>query len=187
MRLREAFEELGPTFIKLGQVLSGRPDLITAVYANEFKKLQDEVPPFPFEEAKRIIESELGAPLESLFLSFEEVPAAAASIAQVHHATLADGTDVVVKVQRPDIQENIEQDIQILKGLAALIDKHIPEARVYNPTAIVEEFARTVRREMDFGMEADNALKFTEIFRGSATIYIPQCLRRPFQQKSADA
>jgi ubiquinone biosynthesis protein len=174
VQLREAFEELGPTFIKFGQVLSGRPDLITASYANEFKKLQDEVPPFPFEEAKRIIETELDAPLDSLFLDFEKVPAAAASIAQVHHATLLDGTDVVVKVQRPKIQENIEQDIQILKGLAALIDKHIPEARVYNPTAIVEEFARTVRREMDFCMEADNALKFTDIFRGSETIYIPQ-------------
>ncbi|MHB8173092.1 MAG: ABC1 kinase family protein [Nitrospirota bacterium] len=174
VRLREAFEELGPTFIKLGQVLSGRPDLITVAYAGEFKKLQDEVPPFPFDEAKRIIESELGAPLEELFLSFEKIPAAAASIAQVHYATLLDGTEVVVKVQRSGIQENIEQDIQILKGIAALLEKHIPEARVYNPTAIVEEFARTVRREMDFGMEADNALKFAETFRGSHTIYIPR-------------
>ena len=174
VRLREAFEELGPTFIKLGQVLSGRPDLITAAYANEFKKLQDEVPPFPFEEARAIIETELGAPLEELFLSFDKAPAAAASIAQVHYATLPDGTEVVVKVQRPNIQENIEQDIQILRAVAALLEKHIPEARVYNPAAIVEEFARTVRREMDFGMEADNALKFEESFRDSHTIYIPR-------------
>ena len=89
MRLREAFEELGPTFIKLGQVLSGRPDLITVAYANEFKKLQDEVPPFPFEDARGIIESELGAPLGSLFLSFSQLPAAAASIAQVHRTPLS--------------------------------------------------------------------------------------------------
>ncbi len=174
VRLREAFEELGPTFIKLGQVLSGRPDLITIAYANEFKKLQDEVPPFPFEDAKSIIETELGAPLEEFFVSFDKIPAAAASIAQVHYATLQDGTEVVVKVQRPNIQERIEQDIQILKTVAALLEKHVPEARVYNPTAIVEEFARTVRREMDFVMEADNALKFSENFRGSRTIYIPR-------------
>ena len=93
---------------------------------------------------------------------------------------------MVVKVQRPNIQENIEQDIQILKGLAALLEKHIPEARVYNPTAIVEEFARTVRREMDFGMEADNALKFAEIFRGSDDHIHTAGLWRSFQQKSAD-
>ncbi len=173
-RLREAFEELGPTFIKLGQVLSGRPDLITALYANEFKKLQDEVPPFPFDEARAIIETELGAPLEELFASFEKTPAAAASIAQVYYATLPDGTETVVKVQRPNIQENIEQDIQIMRAVAALLEKHVPEARVYNPTAIVEEFARTVRREMDFGMEADNALKLAESFRDSKTIYIPR-------------
>src|SRR5512142_3487196 len=96
VRLRRAFEELGPTFIKFGQVLSGRPDLVTTAYADEFKKLRDEVPPFSFASSKRIVEAELGSPLQNLFKVFEEKPTAAASIAQVHNAVLADGTEVVV-------------------------------------------------------------------------------------------
>jgi len=173
VRLRRAFEELGPTFIKLGQVLSGRPDLVTVPFAEEFKKLRDEVPPFPFEEARRIVESELKAPLEELFFEFEQTPVAAASIAQVHNAVLNDGSKVVVKVRRPGIEKNLDQDISILIGIANLLEKHVPDSRIFNPTGIVEEFSRTVRRELDFVIEADNAARFADNFRDSSYLYVP--------------
>ena len=133
VRLRRAFEELGPTFIKFGQVLSGRPDLVTTPYAEEFKKLRDEVPPFSFAASKKIVEAELGAPLSELFASFDEAPVAAASIAQVHNAVLADGSEVVVKVRRPGIEKTIETDISILSGIAHLLEKHVPELHVEIP------------------------------------------------------
>jgi len=174
VRLRRAFEELGPSFIKLGQLLSGRPDLVTAPFADEFKKLRDEVPPFEFEEARERVESELGASLDSLFMEFDPVPVAAASIAQVHKAVLNDGTKVVVKVKRPGVEKYLIQDISILKSLAHLLEKHVPESRIFNPTAIVEEFSRTVRRELDFTIEADNAVRLAENFKGSRLLYIPE-------------
>ena len=173
VRLRMAFEELGPTFIKFGQVLSGRPDLITHQFADELAKLRDEVPPFPFEQARRIIEEDLQGELESLFLEFDKVPIAAASMAQVHNAVLPDGTPVVVKVRRPGIEKALEQDAAILTGIANLAEKHFPESRMYNPTGIVEEFKRTIKREMDFTIEADNAIRFGRNFKDSDTIYIP--------------
>lgn len=172
-RLRMAFEELGPSFIKLAQVLSSRPDLITEAFANEFKKLQDEVPPFPVSEAIQTIEDEIRIPVAKLFLEFVEEPVAAASIAQVHNAKLWDGTDVVVKVQRPSISDNIETDINILTVAARLLDKHVPESRFFNPIGIVEEFSRTVRKELDFAAEAKNCIKFRNNFKDSASIYIP--------------
>jgi ubiquinone biosynthesis protein len=174
VRLRRAFEELGPSFIKLGQLLSGRPDLVTAPFADEFKKLRDEVPPFGFEEAKVRVESELGGSLDSLFIEFEPEPVAAASIAQVHKAVLNDGTKVVVKVKRPGVEKYLMQDISILKSLAHLLEKHVPESRIFNPTAIVEEFSRTVRRELDFTIEADNAIRLAENFKDSRLLYIPE-------------
>ena len=173
-RLKLAFAELGPTFIKLAQVLSSRPDLITLQYANELKKLQDEVPPFPAEEAKRIIEEELQLPIDKIFRHFNENPIAAASIAQVHTATLLDGTNVVVKVQRPSIKEHIESDINILSGLSRLLDKHVPESRFFNPTGIVNEFARTVRKELDFMEEARNCYRFKRNFDKVPDIFIPK-------------
>jgi len=127
-RLRSMFEELGPTFIKLGQVLACRPDLLPLEYAKELAGLTDSVAPFPFAEARDIIEKDLGAPLGSLFASFEPKPIAAASIAQVHQAVLPDGREVMVKVQRPNIEENITRDISILRGIAQLIDTHVPRA-----------------------------------------------------------
>lgn len=173
-RLRMAFEELGPSFIKLAQILSARPDLITAQYAKEFKKLQDEVPPFPSQEAKRIIEEELKQPLEKVFLFFDDRPVAAASIAQVHHARLLDGSDVIVKVQRPGIREIIETDINILTTVARLLDRYMPESRFFNPMGIVEEFSRTVHKEMDFVGEAKNCERFRENFAENPDIYIPE-------------
>ncbi|MCL4537274.1 MAG: AarF/UbiB family protein [Nitrospirae bacterium] len=172
-RLRMAFAELGPTFIKLAQLLSSRPDLITVQFANEFKKLQDEVPPFPAQEAKRIIEEEIKLPLNNIFSYFGDT-LAAASIAQVHKATLLDGSNVVVKVQRPDIREQIESDINILSTIARLLDKYVPESRFFNPTGIVAEFSRTVRKEMDFVEEARNCCRFRRNFEDSPDVYIPK-------------
>lgn len=173
-RLRMAFEELGPSFIKLAQLLSSRPDLITARFANEFKKLQDEVPPFPTEYAIRIIEEEIKLPVTRIFTYFGSKPVAAASIAQVHTATLLDGSEVVVKVQRPDIKEQIESDINILSYIAKLLDKYLPESRFFNPLGIVEEFTRTVMREMDFVEEARNCGRFRRNFKHNLDIYIPK-------------
>lgn len=173
-RLRMAFAELGPSFIKLAQLLSSRPDLITAPFADEFKKLQDKVPPFSSEEAKKIIEEETHLPIDKIFAKFHDKPTAAASIAQVHHGTLLDGSDVIIKVQRPDIREQIETDINILTTIAQLMNKHIPESRFFNPTGIVEEFSRTVRKELDFSEEAKNCLRFRKNFENNPHIYIPK-------------
>lgn len=173
-RLRHAFEELGPSFIKLAQILSARPDLITKAYADEFKKLQDEVPPFRFEEVRTIIQEELGAPLEEIFKEFEVRPIAAASIAQVHGATLKSGESVVVKIQRPRIKEIIETDIDIMRFIAELMDRYMPEAEFFNPKGIVEEFSKTVRKELNFREEARNLNRFRRNFEGHKYIYIPR-------------
>lgn len=173
-RLRMAFEELGPSFIKLAQILSSRPDLITALYANEFKKLQDEVPPFPAEEAIRTVEEELRMPLSGIFRKFEVRPVAAASIAQVHYAQLLDGTDVIVKVQRPGIEEQIETDINILSSAARLLDRYVPESRFFNPKGIVEEFSKTIRKELDFVNESRNCMRFGKNFESSPDVCIPR-------------
>lgn len=173
-RLRMAFAELGPSFIKLAQILSSRPDLITVQFASEFKKLQDEVPPFPASEARKIIEEDLKLPLDKIFSYFGETPIAAASIAQVHKATLFDGSNVVAKVQRPDIKEQIESDINILSTVARLLDKHVPESKFFNPVGIVEEFSRTIKKEMDFVEEARNCSRFKKNFQNSPDVYIPK-------------
>ncbi|MBL7075294.1 2-polyprenylphenol 6-hydroxylase [candidate division KSB1 bacterium] len=173
-RVRLAFEELGPTFVKLGQMLSVRPDLIPEDFINEFKKLQDEVPPFPVQQAREVIQAQLGAPVEQLFDSFVEEPLAAASIAQVHRAVIENGEQVVVKIQRPNIQKVIETDLSILFDLAVLVERRIPESELYNPVAIVEEFAKTIRRELDFIQEGRNIDRFRRNFAGDDTIYVPK-------------
>jgi ubiquinone biosynthesis protein len=172
--LRKAFAELGPSFIKLAQILSTRPDLITKPFADEFKKLQDRVPSFPPDEAKKIIEGEAGLPINDIFSRFDAVPVAAASIAQVHHGTLLDGSDVIIKVQRPGIREQIETDINILTSVASLLERYVSESVFYNPTGIVEEFARTVRKELDFTEEARNCIRFKRNFSGSPDVCIPK-------------
>ena len=177
-RLRMAFAELGPSFIKLAQVLSSRPDLITVTYANELKKLQDEVPPFPADAARLIIEEDVRLTMEDIFRSFDETPVAAASIAQVHRATLLDGSEVVVKVQRPDIREQIESDISMLSYIARLLDKYLPESRFFNPVGIVDEFSRTIRRELDFEEEARHCNRFRRNFEGYQGVYIPKVFAR---------
>ncbi len=173
-RLRMAFEELGPSFIKLAQLLASRPDLITVQYANEFKKLQDEVPPFPANEAIKIIEDETKMPMNKIFRYFNETPVAAASIAQVHRAILVDGSEVVVKVQRPDIKELLESDLTIFSTIASLLDRHVTESRFFNPVGIVDEFSKTVKKEMDFMEEARNCCRFRRNFKDNLDVYIPK-------------
>jgi len=172
-QLRMAFAELGPSFIKLAQILSSRPDLITKRYADEFKKLQDRVPPFPAEEAFRIIEDGTGKKIEDVFSTFDRIPVAAASIAQVFRGELIDGSDVIIKVQRPHIREQIETDIGILMYTASLLEKYLPESKFFNPTGIVEEFSRTVRKELDFLEEARNCIRFRKNFEHSVDVHIP--------------
>lgn len=173
-KLRMAFAELGPSFIKFAQLLSSRPDLITSRFADEFKKLQDRVPPFSSAEAKRIIEEEIHQPIHAIFSEFADEPIAAASIAQVHVARLLNGDDVVVKVQRPNIREQIDTDINILTIIANLMEKHFPESRFFNPTGIVSEFAKTTNLELDFVIEAKNCNRFKRNFHGNENVYFPK-------------
>jgi ubiquinone biosynthesis protein len=173
-RLRLMFENLGPTFIKFGQVLACRPDMLPLEYSREFLKLTDSVAPFPSAEARKIIEEDLKAPVDSIFASFDDNPAAAASIAQVHRAVLHDGREVMVKVQRPHIVRMIERDISIMRWLAELIEARVPEMAPYNIPGIVDEFARTIMRELDFFIEASNAVQLRKNFETSAILYVPQ-------------
>lgn len=163
-RVRMMLEDLGTTFIKLGQMLSGRPDLIPEELIKELERLQDLTPTFDGNLAVRRIEEELGQPVGDLFLHFELVPLASASIGQVHAATLHDGRRVVVKVQRPDIQDQIEVDMDILRALAKLAEKYREEVRHYNPQAIVEALEKTMELELDFRHE----LKNIQLFRNNA-------------------
>ncbi|MDZ7263869.1 MAG: AarF/UbiB family protein [candidate division KSB1 bacterium] len=173
-RIRLALTELGPTFIKLGQVLSTRPDLIPLPVVRELEKLQDQVPPFPSATAMKIATAELGRPLTAVFASFVEEPLAAASIAQVHRATMADGQPVILKIQRPEIRAMIETDISLLYYLAGIFEKFFFEGELYNPRAIVDEFAKTIRDELDFVREGRNIDRFRHYFADDPTIYIPR-------------
>lgn len=175
-RLREAFEELGPTFVKFAQVLSARPDMITPGYAEEFKKLQDSVPPFPTEQARAIIEEELGVPFDTVFAEFGP-PVAAASIAQVHKARLKDGRTVAVKIQRPGIAEQLEVDGEILAAIAEQLEQHVPESRFFNPVAMVNEFKRTVKKELLFTEEARNLCRFRRNFKGVEQVHFPEVVQ----------
>ena len=173
-RLRLALEELGPTFVKLGQVLSTRPDLLPPTYVAELTKLQDTVPPAEWGPVQAQIETELGAPLEKVFPTFDPVPIAAASLAQVHTASLPDGTPVVVKVQRPSILKTIDTDLEILFDLSRLVQTRTPLGGVYDLPEIAEEFAATLRAELDFYREGSNADRFRTNFAGEPYLHIPQ-------------
>jgi len=173
-RLRMALEELGPTFVKLGQVLSTRPDLLPPAYVAELARLRDSVPPGPWEPVRAQIEGELGRPLEELFASFDPQPLAAASLAQVHPATLPNGASVVVKVQRPGIEETIETDLEILFNVARLLQDRTPLGELYDLPGIVEEFATTLRAELDFYREGRNADRFRDNFAEEPYLYIPK-------------
>ncbi len=167
-----SFEELGPTFIKLGQLLATRPDLVPIDVANELKKLHDNVAPVPFEEIKKQLHSRFPN-LDEIFLSIDEKPMATASIAQVHAARLRRGGDVVIKIQRPGIIKQINDDLSVLYFLTDLLEDYVPEVRTYNPTAIVDEFFKTMSFETNFLIEANNILRFRKNFKDDPTIKIP--------------
>jgi len=173
-RIRLALEELGPTFIKLGQMLSTRPDLIPVEFIEEFRKLQDEVPRFPYEKVKEIIEKELDKSIDNLFPTFEKIPEAAASMAQVHRAVTKSGQQVAVKIQRPGINSIIKSDMEILSGLANLVARRFPEDNFYDPVEIVDEFRIWINRELDFFQEGRNIDRFRRNFKNDETIHIPQ-------------
>ena len=173
-RIRLVFEELGPTFIKFGQILSTRPDLIPYEYAKELEKLQDDVPPFEYNDVRRIIWEDFGQSVDAVFQSFEEKPMAAASIGQVHRAKLESGEEVVVKVQRPDIRKIIEVDLEIMLHIGYLMERHLEEFDIQHPTRLVGIFARTIEKEINYKIEAANTEHFSRQFLDNPTIYIPK-------------
>jgi ubiquinone biosynthesis protein len=173
-RVRLVLEELGPTFIKLGQLLSTRSDIVPSDILEELKKLQDRIPPVPGVEIMAQIHRELGYPVEELFEQFEETPLATASIAQVHRGILKSGEHIVCKVRRPGIEEVIETDLDIMMGLAYLIEKHLPGGDVYDPVSLVKEFRRTIYRELDFSREGRTTDRFATNFADDDTVHIPE-------------
>lgn len=159
-RIRKSCEELGPTFVKLGQILSTRTDIVTENVANQLKKLQDSVTPFSFEQAKKLIEDELDDSIENLFAEFNDVPIASASISQVYRAKLLSGAQVAVKVQRPNIAQSIETDLGILEQLAKIVDRYSKYGKLYDFSGMVKEFRRVMENEIDFTKEGENTDNF---------------------------
>jgi ubiquinone biosynthesis protein len=173
-RLRKALETLGPIFVKFGQLLSTRSDLLPEPILKELAKLQDKVPPFDGQVAQIIIEKSLGKPIKDLFATFDPIPLASASIAQVHAAITHDGHDVVIKVLRPTIAKTIRHDLSILKTLARLIERSSKKARRFKPKAMVNEFKKTLLDELDLMKEAANASQLRRYFLDSPLLYIPK-------------
>ncbi|MEE4253234.1 MAG: AarF/UbiB family protein [Desulfuromusa sp.] len=173
-RLRLALEELGPTFIKLGQLLSTRPDVVPADALEELQKLQDLLPAVPTEQIMAQIHRELGYPVEELFKDFEDIPLATASIAQVHRGTLKNGEEIVCKIRRPGIEPIFSTDIDIMMGLAYLIEKHLPGGDLYDPVGVVKEFRRTIHRELDLSREGRMTERFVANFQDDHTVHIPK-------------
>lgn len=181
VRARKVLEDLGPSFVKLGQIASTRPDVLPADLIAELAKLQDSVPPVPYADIEQQVERSLGAPLHDLFTEFEKEPLAAASVAQVHRAKLRtdDGLrDVVVKVQRPGIAETVASDVDILHSFAALLERAIPESRIYSPVGLVQQFDRAITSELDFTTEAENAARFSQNFEGYDNVHFPHAYRQ---------
>ena len=173
-RLRLALEELGPVFVKFGQALSTRRDLLPVDIADELALLQDQVPPFDSAIAVATVETAFGRPLAEIFASFEQTPMAAASIAQVHAATLKTGQDVVVKILRPGMRELIERDMEVLDALAYLADEYWPEGKRLRPKEVVSEYRKTILDELDLMREAGNASQLKRNFAGSRLLYVPE-------------
>ncbi len=189
-RVRLVAMDLGPSFVKLGQIASTRPDVIPAAWIAELKKLQDEVNPLPFADIKIAVEESLGRSLDEVYERFDEAPLAAASIGQVHRAVLRhqDGPrEVVVKVQRPGARTTVARDVEILHALAALVERTIPESRLYSPIRLVDQFDRAITSELDFQQEAEHAIRFTKNFEGHAERALPSGVQGGIVEAGADA
>ncbi len=172
-RLRLVLQELGPTFIKLGQTLSTRPDLVGRRIAAEFTKLQDDNPPISFESIKQVIEHELKSPINEIFESFDEEPLGSASIGQVHRAVLTTGEEVAVKVRKPGVEDVIKNDLAIMEFLAKRVDSYVSQLKIYNIPGIVDEFKRSIFKEIDYENEALNLKRFKNNFKGDNTVHVP--------------
>jgi ubiquinone biosynthesis protein len=172
--LVDDLEAMGPTYVKLGQVLAGRPDLMPDVYRKSLARLQDDVKPFPYEQVEQIIEKELGVRISKAFASFEREPVAAASLGQVHRAALRDGRPVVVKVQRPDIRPQIAEDFEVLEQLAGTVDSHTKLGRRHRFSAIIEEFRLTIQHELNYEREAQNLITLGRNLADFERIQVPQ-------------
>ncbi len=173
VRVREMLERLGPAFVKFGQLLSLRRDLLPPAWIDELQRLQDNVMAFPGEQARAIVEQELGSPILEIFATFDETPLAAASIGQVHTAYLMDGTSVVVKVQRPSIEPVIQADVAIMRLLARQLEKHVPESRRFGPSDLVDEFARRISDELDYEIEARSGERLRANFANEPDVFVP--------------
>lgn len=176
-RFRTALEELGPAFIKLGQMIGNRPDLIPADWAAALERLQDAVPPFPAEEAKAQVVAQLGMPLEKVFSTFSERPIASASMAQVHEAVLIGGGQVAIKVQRPGIEDIVKVDLEIMYHIAYLLEKYVAGMNILGAVSICEEFERTLRKELDFSLEASQMERFAAASAGLPFFHVPRVYR----------
>ena len=177
-RLRDMLDELGPTFVKFGQLLSTRPDIVPADIVDELRQLQDQARPEPFENIRAVVEAELGLTIEQVFTEFDEIPIAAASIGQVHRACLPAGDEVVVKVQRPDAERQINADIQLLYQLARMLKDRVDRLSFIDLVGLVDEFSRSIRRELDYGVEAHNADAFRRNFAEDAHVDVPKVFWR---------
>ena len=177
-KLRRICEELGPTFIKLGQILSTRPNLLPADYIVELSQLHNQAPALPFDKIQGILKKELHTNPETIFQSIDPTPLGAASIAQVHRAKLQDGKQVVIKIQRPGIASTIEQDLEILEYFAHLMEHYLESWRLHQPSRIVEEFAGLLAKELDFTLEASHIQRFQWQFKGAEDLLVPNVYAR---------
>lgn len=182
-RMRLALEELGPTFVKMGQTLSTRSDLLGEDYRIELAKLQDKVSPFPVSRVHTIIRSELKQDVQQLFEVFDEEPLAAGSLGQVHRATLHNGDMVAVKIQRPEVRRQIGIDLEIIHYFATLMERHLELGQLHKPTHIADEFARTIRQELDYRIEASNIVRFAQLYEADPDVYIHKVYRDISTQK----
>jgi ubiquinone biosynthesis protein len=172
--LRKVCEELGPSFIKLGQIISGRPEWLPTEYINELEKLQDDVPPFPFSDVVKTVEKAYGFPMEQVFRCVDEKPLAAASIGQVHAATLLDGTEVVIKVQRPHLKKMIEADLEIMNYFANLLEEHVEMAKRLEAIRLVDVFRKTIERELDYTWERSHLELFQNVYKEDPDLHVPE-------------